>query len=1052
MDAYIPFNWDLLRPETQATAAQESLAREICETFLDTGAGIPHHQKKVELKRNRNLLDQLVQLGLTKNNANRYYPTFPALYYCRSGLRDSYALVLHYILRAIKALYESPSGPQRYAIKQIEQQTNLLLSTSPAQEIAPALKTDVHFLRATLFLKDFTRLIYTQDSANPDVPVDNVVATDNILDYEDLQQAWREELDARPRPSNPIRPGVPEQSAERQDRGAPRSAASKSEREETSEIEQTPVERAGAVPLSRLRDFSISSTTRKVFDYAIQVAIKRNPQPQLVTSSALLFAMVEVGRQSQDTVTPRFLSRWISEKDDQAYVSAYKGYVAEIGTTYADGSELMSSNALALLLRASEIAKETSQSAQIHSRHLLAALLVYKPGTNGRLKARSRLARMGFDLILLKKDFLRFLENTEDSLAAWGELLSTSDEETTRLSPEVTPATTENGPSTHVSRDRWTTEDSLDHFPYAYAIYRFLTDNGTRPPLAISIQAPWGGGKTSLMRMIQAQLDPEAAERAEHTNVRREQETHSATVANVKREIDNGDTKPSKRFAMPRKDENGKRRITVWFNTWKYESTEQVWAGLADCIVQQVGDRLGPVERELFWFRLHLRRFDAAKVRQRIHQQVTTRFLGDILPWLWAYVTGPVLALVFLLVGNLTGWAKLRGAGVVGLFLSGVGDLIAATQQAKMARSKVEAEPAAANFGDLVATPAYSANLGFVHEVVEDLKRVFEIIPENHLPMVIFIDDLDRCSPKKVAAVVEAINLFLAGEFPDCMFILGIDDEMVAAALDEAHSDVIARLPGYARSASMGWRFMDKFVQLPFAIPPSNANELNRYLDSLFPHSTVVNVIDIETRDRAARVVEAAQNSAKPVDQIVKEVSAAHPLGPSQQKALKRDVGIIQEMQRNIETFNDDEDGVKEIVAAQARKYFTNPRDVKRFINLFRFHFFLRAAREARGEHVPSVEQMLRWLALSLKWPDVVRWLRRETKNGQTYRALTILEELGGACDDIDQWRVGIEGRLALKGDKTPWLSDEGLLEFFHAESALTPLDRLSMCGEMGLW
>ena len=48
---------------------------------------------------------------------------------------------------------------------------------------------------------------------------------------------------------------------------------------------------------------------------------------------------------------------------------------------------------------------------------------------------------------------------------------------------------------------------------------------------------------------------------------------------------------------------------------------------------------------------------------------------------------------------------------------------------------------------------------------------------------VIFIDDLDRCFPAKVGQVVEAINLFLAGDLPKCMFVIGMDTELVAAAL-----------------------------------------------------------------------------------------------------------------------------------------------------------------------------------------------------------------------------------------------------------------------------
>jgi phospholipase C len=43
------------------------------------------------------------------------------------------------------------------------------------------------------------------------------------------------------------------------------------------------------------------------------------------------------------------------------------------------------------------------------------------------------------------------------------------------------------GPSTHVARDHWTTEDSLGHYPFAYAIYRFLTDPETKSLLGVAI-------------------------------------------------------------------------------------------------------------------------------------------------------------------------------------------------------------------------------------------------------------------------------------------------------------------------------------------------------------------------------------------------------------------------------------------------------------------------------------------------------------------------------------------------------------------------------------
>ena len=101
---------------------------------------------------------------------------------------------------------------------------------------------------------------------------------------------------------------------------------------------------------------------------------------------------------------------------------------------------------------------------------------------------------------------------------------------------------------------------------------------------------------------------------------------------------------------------------------------------------------------------------------------------------------------------------------------------------------------------------------GLIAEIDGRLKITIELVAPSSRPLVIFIYDLDRCSPGKVSAVVEAINLFLAGEFEHCMFVLRIDDEVVAAALNKAHADVFAQMPAYARATSIGWRFMDKFV------------------------------------------------------------------------------------------------------------------------------------------------------------------------------------------------------------------------------------------------
>jgi hypothetical protein len=63
-------------------------------------------------------------------------------------------------------------------------------------------------------------------------------------------------------------------------------------------------------------------------------------------------------------------------------------------------------------------------------------------------------------------------------------------------------------PTTSLISDIWSVDDKLGYQPFADAIAVFLLHKDTRPPLTVGIRAPWGAGKTSLMRMIRNALDP----------------------------------------------------------------------------------------------------------------------------------------------------------------------------------------------------------------------------------------------------------------------------------------------------------------------------------------------------------------------------------------------------------------------------------------------------------------------------------------------------------------------------------------------------------------
>lgn len=658
------------------------------------------------------------------------------------------------------------------------------------------------------------------------------------------------------------------------------------------------------------------------------------------------------------------------------------------------------------------------------------------------------------------------------------------------VQPTSSTTEAEQPASAHIASDSWTVEDSLGHREYARALYRFLTDEKTAAPLAVSIQAPWGGGKTSLMRMVQQELDPQALVKIESARNK-----SFASAANLPESVRPGQLKPElgedslqigdvleeirtwKQSGEPETKvanptiptstaPEGKRaephRITVWFNAWKYQTTEQVWAGLADCILRQVTERMNVAQRQRFWLQLQLGRIDTDKIQQRVYSKIISAWWRAARAWIFTGIGAASVAAVATLTPI---WHHYIG-GVVGT-TSAIA-LARSLQLYFQKRHEVEKEPAELTLADYLQIPDYKSKIGFIHEVAEDLRRVIKAIPPNLLPIVVFIDDLDRCSPQKVAEVTEGINLFLAGEFPDCLFIFGMDAEIVAAALQKAHSDVIHELPAYASGIPVGWRFMDKFVQLPFVIPPPEPEDVKRYVNSLLNKDGVVTL--------PTSVNDSIAEASKPQPAGEAEKLAAHV--DQQLSNLNLDEAQIREARSRVEqarrlaqidaeiaNASRDNEIVSDFVLKVAPDLYSNPRDLKRFLNTFRLHDFLRIARLGKHLEAPSRSLIADWIRLSLRWPQVVRWMHRanaddsttktdRATHGSTHHHLANLETIavevgsGGAI----KWKELVVAQLGANLGGVDWVSDPALFEFFQEIGQRDLKERLSYGAGKGLW
>jgi KAP family P-loop domain len=234
--------------------------------------------------------------------------------------------------------------------------------------------------------------------------------------------------------------------------------------------------------------------------------------------------------------------------------------------------------------------------------------------------------------------------------------------------------------------------DSLGFRPYVDALARFLRASETQPPLAIAVRAPWGRGKTSFMKMIDHEL----------------QRTSSRSL----------------RFA------------TTWFNPWKYSTRDELWAAYLAAVTACLRDSLGP--RRRLWFAARRFWIGLSEQGQRTAFFWHVAILGSFL-----FLSG--LIAVSLNVGTLT--TELVKVVFGESLANAIGPALGGTL-AWLAAGVPAAAYVMQRFNlDLIQylqTAAAPRSIASLRQFEGQLQLLAESKPD-HLKVVVFVDDLDRC-------------------------------------------------------------------------------------------------------------------------------------------------------------------------------------------------------------------------------------------------------------------------------------------------------------------
>lgn len=570
------------------------------------------------------------------------------------------------------------------------------------------------------------------------------------------------------------------------------------------------------------------------------------------------------------------------------------------------------------------------------------------------------------------------------------------------------------------------TKDTLGFKDYVFALREFIASQSTTTPLTISINGAWGSGKSSLMRMLQRELEPGLARglwwiqlkwlagwlrgtlfcaigkvlikighrdsdyirlglafepEEDVTDDNFDQLLGKYVEYSLRKNFGTG-TIDSARLEEERKQRREKTRFwarqgarrqkmrprehpTIWFNAWKFNQQEQVWAALATAVLGQLKTKYSFLSRFLFLSELTLKRTDKLRMLNHLARKMIVPIA--IAAVVAIYKIKREALRPYLPIPTLpAGWSD---------NLVWLAPVLAAMWQA----FKAIEDPFKLPIDELVSHPDYAGKIGFIGTFEEDFGRIVDVAIRRSFfwqprKLVIFIDDLDRCSPIQAAGIVEAINLFL--DSVGCVFVLGMDMSAVAISIEVKYKELTERMRKDAPdSISPGVLFLDKIVQIPFNVPRPN----KEYIDALVKKITEPQTRELPSVSSFLTDVGIHQNGAPPASGSTSGQfqPATNPVSPVRQAAPAPQpdrAGFAQE-------------DIREAIVFAANLLKENPRQVKRFINLFRLQVYIAHERRmlSDNEFGLTPKRLAVWVAWYMQWPEVFRLLASSAQTEELY-------------------------------------------------------------------
>jgi KAP family P-loop domain len=338
--------------------------------------------------------------------------------------------------------------------------------------------------------------------------------------------------------------------------------------------------------------------------------------------------------------------------------------------------------------------------------------------------------------------------------------------------------------------DTPTTQDLLGFKRFADPLAQVISmdfshnlDGGTQ--ITIGVYGEWGSGKTSFLKMVDDILRKESID-------------------------------------------------PIWFNAWKYDKEDNLWAALIQTILDQATVRKK-------WYRIAWVKFVIWKDSIRLRDGFWEVF-KKLLPLLLRLLLILISLYIFLgldkkvIEAFLSQWlpdntvlprfVQVDIVKAVGAFAA----IVAATpfNLISLLEGKLNID-----YSKFSHKPSYREHIAFLDEFGKEFEKIIRLLWRGK-PLVVIIDDLDRCLPEKTIQILEAIKNFL--DVRGCVFLLGLDKAIVEKAVAVKYKEMIVLDADSKNDSTPPKRtnfqgdYTDKIIQLSIFLPRLSRSQVKEFV------------------------------------------------------------------------------------------------------------------------------------------------------------------------------------------------------------------------------